>query len=234
MSPSTPTNTTVTTNNANRSILSSKDDMDKDSLVVSIELLEKIASVGAILVAIGVVIEALIGVALIVKHHKLKTIQHTEEMALIDRIEETKRESANARKETEELRKSNLELEAKIQPRRITPEQRAIIAKELLKWPRDEYRVKVSSEAYDIEARVFVLEIVRVLNEAEVFCIIDNGSINLNKELFFGVKFIEHESSRKCAAITRELGKITSCSTEVNTNLPIGYFGIEVGAKPMQ
>ena len=66
--------------------------------------------------------------------------------------------------QAQELRRENLLLEANIQPRRITPDQRLIILNELGKnLPPQRCRVLITFEDFDVEPRIFAQEIRSVL-----------------------------------------------------------------------
>jgi hypothetical protein len=51
-------------------------------------------------------------------------------------------------------------------------------------------RVKVVAEIYDSESRIYAKQIVDTLNGGKVFAVIDINSLNLAREIDFGIKYL--------------------------------------------
>jgi hypothetical protein len=108
-------------------------------------------------------------------------------------------EAATANAHIEQLRADNLKLEAQIQPRRISPEQREAILAYLRAYvPHTDLKVMVWSESSDTEASVFGMQIVGILREAGISSYPERGlSVSLPREVIpFGVGITFPSSSQ--------------------------------------
>lgn len=109
----------------------------------------------AIVVAIGVTAE------LICLMHSLP-----ETIRLSGSVEQLTQTNITMATKLEDLRKANLELEAKVQPRRITTDQRAVLVGKLLPI-KDKCRIVVSANLIDPEAILLAQQIRDVLRESQ-------------------------------------------------------------------
>ncbi len=134
---------------------------------------------------------------------------------------------------------NNVALEAEIQPRSIKPKQKQEIANELrqkLRYPVNG-RVKVVAEIYDSESRIYAKQIVDALNGGKVFAVIDINSLNVQREIDFGIKYLVPSNPQyEVRSIAQALKSGGVVPTEVETNFDEKgvLFEIWVGAKPFE
>jgi hypothetical protein len=132
---------------------------------------------------------------------------------------------------------NNVALEAEIQPRRITPEQKDAIRRELNEWRfiRDKCEVHITVEGYDTEARIFADQIGNLLGEN--FRVFTDEGINATPPPGFGTKFSTHDPpSPSAKSIARSLKRlpIEPIQLEISTNIPVGTLNIQVWPKPLE
>ena len=148
------------------------------------------------------------------------------------------RDVAVLQQKTATLVASNLELEQRIQPRRITPEQKEDIIRHLYKWRfiKDKCEVHITVEGYDTEARVFAEQIGDVLSTKCGFKVFLNEGINATPPSGFGTRFESHDpppaGARDIALALKNL-PISPINGEVSKNVQDGILNIEVYPKPL-
>jgi len=155
-------------------------------------------------------------------------------------IEGLKSDNIAAAKRVEELRKANDALEAEIQPRRITPEQKAAIIQDLNKWRfiPDKCEVDVEVDESDIEAKVFAQQITETLGECFKVNLHLLVLVSDSEQTNFGTVFdfrppIPPLGAKEIARALRQI-PINPTRVEVSTNIPEGTLEIDVYPKPNQ
>jgi hypothetical protein len=142
-------------------------------------------------------------------------------------------------RQIESLKSENLVLEKQIQPRRITPEQRKLIADELrnkIPYPVKR-RVTITAEGYDSESRIYAQQIIAALNGGFIYANVDIGSISTERQIDFGIKYIiPPNPSYEVRTIAQALkdGGVTPTEIATNSFGDEALFQIWIGAKPMQ
>ena len=139
----------------------------------------------------------------------------------------------------EDLRASNDALEAQIQPRRITPEQKNKIIRDLYAWRfiEDKCSVKIWVQRFDVEANVFASQIAHILADDCGFKVEFNADVASSSPLTFGTQFWTHDPAPAGArAISRALKELplNPMDVELQTNFQNDVLQINVHTKPMQ
>ena len=152
-------------------------------------------------------------------------------------VAESEKLSLELSKQVESLKSENLKLFERIQPRRVTPEQKEEIRKRLIPWMYDEDRcnLQVFVAAIDPEARVFAEQIIDAMPRQ--FSGVVNEESRTPPKIGFGTKFTTHSApSASMRAIARALAilPINPVSVEIDTAVPEGTLQIDVLAKPME
>jgi hypothetical protein len=146
---------------------------------------------------------------------------------------------ASANERAALVESNNIALVAEIQPRRITEEQKRLIANELrekIRFPING-RVQITAEGYDSEARVYAQQIIEALNEGNIYLNVDIESISTERMIDFGIKYIVPPNlPYEVRAIAKALKDGGVVPNEVSTNFAQGdnLFQIYVGSKPLQ
>jgi len=133
-------------------------------------------------------------------------------------------------------------LEASQQPRRITPAQHDIIARNLSKWMiRDKCKVELACLGGDHEAREYIIQIRKSLSACG-FVVEENGVLNLPETkdgpvsgIHFSVKSAKFppKGAKDVIAALREAGIIPTFTQE-QANLKEDRLYIFVGPKPLK
>lgn len=144
------------------------------------------------------------------------------------------REIAVLKLRTEELQQDNLQLYARIQPRRVTPEQKKEIKDRLSSWvsSMSQCTVKIIVEPFDAEARIFAEQIGDALNQS-VYFIVDETLVNPPPR-GFGTKFtLPYPPPAWTKAVTNALEILPLEPAEIgfNTNAPANVLEIQVFPK---
>jgi|ERR1035437_808166 hypothetical protein len=149
------------------------------------------------------------------------------------------RDVAVLQHQTAVLVASNLELEKQIQPRRIEPEQRAEIIRQLHSWRfiKDKCSVKIRVQPSDVEAKIFAEQIGDMLAEQCGFQTYTDEGFNASFASAFGTKFTVHDppppGAREIARALKQL-RIEPVTVDMSTNNEDGVLKIEVFPKALQ
>jgi hypothetical protein len=174
----------------------------------------------------------------------ISVISGLEIASLNDKAEQAGKDAAAAKLEAGQaneraamVESNNVALEAQIQPRRIPPEQKEAIRRDLREWRfiREKCEVHITVEGYDTEARIFADQIGNLLGEN--FRVFTEEGINATPPAGFGTKFSTHDpASPSARSIARALARlpIKPITVEMSTNIPEGTLNIEVWPKPLE
>jgi len=144
-----------------------------------------------------------------------------------------------AHKEIEEMKGENLKLEARIQPRRVSFEQRGLMLSEILDAKLSEKcSVNISVSEVDIEARVFAQQI----RDSLRICGFDNVTLDSEIAILapeaspaFGLRLsADRGHAQSCNAIVKALmrAKIPIAATFTSAGTNTNSMVIYVGPKP--
>ena len=173
-------------------------------------------------------------------HHILESARLNKEAGYARKeAGEAIKQGAKFSKDAEELRTANLALEREIQPRRITPEKKAVIIRALNGLlPSTEFcQVEIKVPGTDFEARTFAWQIGHVVADNFRIHVHIDENIDSNAPIEFGLRFFTHDPPPTWAiAIEQAFGKagIDPVVSESSTNTAADTLMIRIGPKPME
>lgn len=181
--------------------------------------IEKGQNVAALLVAIGVAAEFVLGFMAVPARHRLDQAKDAEMIGLKDKSAGFEKEAASLRKDAEGLKSENLKLQAQISPRRLTVAQQQAIAENCSKFKNlfVGKRIKLVSYSLDTEAFVLAEQVVTALRMKPCEMIVDDDAMSITPgmgTLVMGIQVFgsDSELAKKIAEAIGSSGKPVAVS----------------------
>jgi hypothetical protein len=207
----------------------------KDAIAATLEWLDTVLWVFTVIVAIGVVGEAVFGIWHVILSRRLRNLQHVEDQRHDQEMGELHDSAKGFEAKSETLRKENLSLQLEVLNlqkrlawRRITQEQHDRFVPILNPYPRSVVRINGMGNG-DLESETFAKDIDRLLRDAGWDVTLDFSNVSLPAPIGLDCRVDERGAAGK--ALTKVLNDLPTAAIS-----PTQYTGavalIRVGLKP--